>query len=110
MGAIGAFASAINGIYEPTSPPEFHAGQLTYRKRGNDDVWLEYVERPFDLFPSTFLNSNQWQIKSTSAKGTDKAAARLAATDPHPVAMCDERFGFVGALCITVQFSAMNFH
>jgi hypothetical protein len=96
-GASGAFASRINGIYEPTSPPEFHAGQLTYRKLGDDDTWLEYVKRPFDLFPSTLCNSNEWQVKPTSAKGVDLAMARLQ-LDPHPVVMCDERFGVVGTI------------
>ncbi len=41
IGATGSHAASINGIFDPTSPPELHDGHLTYRKRDNQDKWLE---------------------------------------------------------------------
>jgi hypothetical protein len=59
IGATGSNAAYINGIFDPTLPPEFHDGHLTYRKRGDQDKWLEY-------HGATKL----WLVTSTENKGT----------------------------------------
>jgi hypothetical protein len=59
IGATGSNAAYINGIFDPTLPPEFHDGHLTYRNRGDKDWWLEYNGA-----------KKQWVVRSTEYKGT----------------------------------------
>jgi hypothetical protein len=67
IGATGSAAAIINGIFDPTSPPEHHDGHLTYRKRDNQDIWLEY-----------YGATKHWSVKTTKSKGTDKGYAWIA--------------------------------
>ncbi len=67
IGAIGANAAFINGIFDPTSPPEWHAGHLTYRKRDDQDIWLEYDGA-----------KKLWIVKTTASKGQCKGIAWIA--------------------------------
>jgi hypothetical protein len=67
IGATGSAAASINGIFDPTSPPEWHAGHLTYRKRDDQDIWLEY-----------YGAKKQWIVRTTKDKGTDKGLACIA--------------------------------
>ncbi len=64
IGATGSSAACINGIFDPTSPPELHDGHLTYRKRGDQDKWLVYHGA-----------KKQWLVKPTEYKGADKGWA-----------------------------------
>ncbi len=64
IGATGSNAANINGIFDPTSPPESHDGHLTYRKRDDKDVWLEY-----------YGATKRWIITTTEYKGEDKGFA-----------------------------------
>jgi hypothetical protein len=64
IGASGSNAASINGIFDPTSPPEFHDGHLTYRKRGDQDKWLEYHGA-----------LKRWLVKATVQKGTENGWA-----------------------------------
>ena len=64
IGATGSNAAYINGIFDPSSPLELHDGQLTYRKRGDQDKWLEYHGA-----------KKQWLVKATVHKGTGQAWA-----------------------------------
>jgi hypothetical protein len=63
IGAEGA-AAHINGIFEPTSPPELRHGHLTYRNRYQKDLWLEY-----------YGAKKMWLVTSTKDKGSDKCFA-----------------------------------
>ena len=60
IGATGDSAAYINGIFDPTSPPELHDGHLTYRKRGDQDWWLEYRGA-----------KKLWMVTHTAHKGVD---------------------------------------
>jgi hypothetical protein len=64
IGATGSNAAYINGTFDPTSPPELHDGHLTYRKRGDQDLWLEY-HGP----------KKQWIVTTTVQKGTSSGWA-----------------------------------
>jgi hypothetical protein len=64
IGATGSNAASINGIFDPTSPPEFHDGHLTYRKRGDKDMWLEYRRA-----------TTRWHVKNTEHKGAGRGWA-----------------------------------
>ncbi len=64
IGATGSNAASINGIFDPSSPPELHDGQLTYRKRGDQGWWLAYHGA-----------KKQWIVTTTANKGTDKGFA-----------------------------------
>ncbi len=61
IGATGSNAAKINGIFDPTSPPELHDGHLTYRKRDDQDMWLQYYEA-----------TKRWYVTTTSGKGKEK--------------------------------------
>ena len=58
VGAMGPNAGAINGMYEGTT--EFSDGMPIYAKVGDGDMWLEYC-----------AGLKTWQVKPTSAKGTE---------------------------------------
>ena len=59
-GAMGPNVGAINGMYQATA--EMSDGMPVYVKVGNGDLWLEY-------------RLKTWQVKTTSAKGTDGCMA-----------------------------------
>ena len=40
-GAMGPYASFVNGVYEPMS--EWHNGRMLLRKQGDTDAWLRYT-------------------------------------------------------------------
>ena len=61
-GATGTFAGDINGIYKPT--PEFCDNATVYVKVRNPNMCLKY-----------HASMKQWQVKTTSAKGTDASMA-----------------------------------
>jgi hypothetical protein len=69
IGTTGSNAANINGIFDPTSPPELHDGHLTYRKRGDQDMWLEYHGA-----------TKRWHVKITKDKGTDNCSAHIDST------------------------------
>ena len=60
IGASGSNAASINGIFDPTFPPELHDGHITYRKRCDQDWWLEYLGA-----------TKQWVVTTTAHKGVD---------------------------------------
>ena len=62
--ATGPHADIINGIYEPTD--EVRSGLLVYQKKGNNDMWLEYVQ-------------SKWNVVSTSYRGTTTSYAYITA-------------------------------
>ena len=63
----GPHALNVNGIYEPTDEM---CGTLTvFRKKGNDDQWLEY-------------HRSKWRVRKTSSRGTDKCTAWIVAERP----------------------------
>ena len=57
-------AGSVNGVYEPTA--ERCGGLPMYKKRGSNNLWLEYC-----------AGSDEWQIKTTVDKGTDIASASV---------------------------------
>jgi hypothetical protein len=67
IGATGSNAAKINGIFDPTWPPELHDGHLTYRKRGDQDWWLEYHGA-----------KKRWLVHSTAAKGSGNGWAFIS--------------------------------
>jgi hypothetical protein len=64
IGATGSNAAKINGVFDPTLPPELHDGHLTYRKRGDEDWWLEY-----------YGAKKIWVVHHTAQKGTGDGCA-----------------------------------
>ena len=66
VGATGDNATAMNGVYEPTS--EMSSGGVTvYRKVGDAEMWLEY-----------YAGTGRWQVKPTAFRGLDGGFAYCA--------------------------------
>ena len=63
-GITNCSTSGLNGVYEPTA--ERCGGLPVYKKRGSDDHWLEYS-----------AGRDQWQIKPTADKGTNRSCASV---------------------------------
>lgn len=55
-GATGLFADIVNGVYEPTS--EHCCGMTVYRKREDNDKWLEYSNA-----------ADRWSVLDTAHRG-----------------------------------------
>ena len=68
-GVTGYYASAVNGVYVPTS--ELHCRRPVYRKGESDDqwMWIEYDDA-----------RQQWQVKDTAHRGNGGWALASIAT------------------------------
>ena len=68
-GVTGYYASAVNGVYVPTS--ELHCRRPVYRKGESDDqwMWIEYYDA-----------RQQWQVKDTAHRGNGGWALASIAT------------------------------
>ena len=74
-GATGVHAGRVNGYYEPTQEMVGHAS--VYRKLGDADVWIEYME-----------SSGQWLLKRTAVRGIDTGWAHAIISPPRPLEEC----------------------
>jgi len=62
-GATGKVEARINGVYEPTI--ESQSGFPIYRKKGDDDTWIEIVY--------TVVSGWRWYLKPTANKGPNSS-------------------------------------
>ena len=74
-GATGARAGYINGFYEPIE--EMLGRASVYRKLGETDTWIEYIE-----------SSGKWFVKPTSDRGKASGWARVIVSPPRPLEEC----------------------
>lgn len=72
-GAVGPFASQLNGTYDP-SPWEVSGGASVYYKRPDGKHCIEYLAR-----------KRKWQAKPLEEKGCDRASAFLPCPTPIPI-------------------------
>ncbi len=94
-GATGGTAAFVNGIYDPTSPPEIHDGHHTYRKRDDQDRWLEYSR-----------SANTWQCVDTEDKGSDLCRAHIKSE--LPIDQCVSGT-WLAALCAHAAAPSLNY-
>ena len=74
-GATGINTGNINGFYVPSEEMVGHAS--VYRKVGDADMWIEYIE-----------SSGQWLLKRTAVRGQDTGWARATISPPRPLEEC----------------------
>jgi hypothetical protein len=99
-GATGSFAAEINGWYEPTA--EFVNNASLYRKLGDADKWIEYI-------------NGKWAVKRTASRGKNISYANVSikpavALEECPIDswMVDDGDKFVAQPSFSVSVSSLE--